>query len=77
MEKSNRSVSRGAERTKVREYSRSYKDIVANLRGSSSILDAICNVNNYKLKDILKIKKRKREVKGGFDNKMVLEKITN
>ncbi|MGX6960152.1 MAG: palindromic element RPE5 domain-containing protein [Rickettsia endosymbiont of Pentastiridius leporinus] len=30
MEKKNRSVSREAERTKVREHSRSYKDIVAN-----------------------------------------------
>ncbi|MGX6960710.1 MAG: DNA-3-methyladenine glycosylase [Rickettsia endosymbiont of Pentastiridius leporinus] len=37
LEKSNRSVNRGAERTIVREHLRSYKDIVANLSGSSSI----------------------------------------
>ncbi|MGX6960660.1 MAG: palindromic element RPE5 domain-containing protein [Rickettsia endosymbiont of Pentastiridius leporinus] len=37
LKKSNRSVSREAERTKVREHSRSYKDDDANLRGSSSI----------------------------------------
>ncbi|MGX6959702.1 MAG: palindromic element RPE5 domain-containing protein [Rickettsia endosymbiont of Pentastiridius leporinus] len=41
LEKSNRSVSREAERTIVREHSRSYKDDVANLRGSSSILISI------------------------------------
>ncbi|HJD55318.1 MAG TPA: nucleoside triphosphate pyrophosphohydrolase [Rickettsia endosymbiont of Pyrocoelia pectoralis] len=41
------------------------------------VLETICNVNNYKLKDILKIKKQKRELNGGFDNKIVLEKITN
>ncbi|MGX6959722.1 MAG: palindromic element RPE5 domain-containing protein [Rickettsia endosymbiont of Pentastiridius leporinus] len=37
LEKRNRSVSRGAERTIVREHSRSYKGDVANLSGSSSI----------------------------------------
>ncbi|HJD55573.1 MAG TPA: palindromic element RPE5 domain-containing protein [Rickettsia endosymbiont of Pyrocoelia pectoralis] len=35
MEKSNRSVSRGAERTIVREHSRPYKDDVANFSNSS------------------------------------------
>ncbi|MGX6959864.1 MAG: palindromic element RPE5 domain-containing protein [Rickettsia endosymbiont of Pentastiridius leporinus] len=38
MEKSNRFVSQGAERTKVREHLKVYKDIVANLRDSASIL---------------------------------------
>ncbi|MGX6960396.1 MAG: palindromic element RPE5 domain-containing protein [Rickettsia endosymbiont of Pentastiridius leporinus] len=37
MEKSKESVSRGAERTIVREHPRTYKDDVANLRGSSSL----------------------------------------
>ncbi|MGX6960239.1 MAG: palindromic element RPE5 domain-containing protein [Rickettsia endosymbiont of Pentastiridius leporinus] len=37
MEKRNRSVSRGAERTIVHEHLKVYKDDVANSRGSSSI----------------------------------------
>ncbi|HJD56136.1 MAG TPA: palindromic element RPE5 domain-containing protein [Rickettsia endosymbiont of Pyrocoelia pectoralis] len=37
MEKRNRSVSRKAERTIVREHSRTYKDDVANFSSSSSI----------------------------------------
>lgn len=37
LEKRNRAVSREAERTIVSEYSRSYKDEIANLGGSSSI----------------------------------------
>ncbi|QQV74623.1 tRNA (guanine-N(1)-)-methyltransferase [Rickettsia tillamookensis] len=37
LEKSKESVSRGAERTEVREHPRTYKDDVANLGGSSSI----------------------------------------
>uniref|UniRef100_UPI00313C9920 nucleoside triphosphate pyrophosphohydrolase n=1 Tax=Rickettsia endosymbiont of Orchestes rusci TaxID=3066250 RepID=UPI00313C9920 len=41
------------------------------------VLETICNINDYKLKDILKIKKQKKKVNGGFDNKIVLEKITN
>lgn len=41
------------------------------------VLETICNINNYKLEDILKIKKQKKKVNGGFDNKVVLEKITN
>lgn len=41
------------------------------------VLETICNINNYKLKDILKIKKQKKKVNGGFDNKVVLEKVTN
>ncbi|MGX6960708.1 MAG: palindromic element RPE5 domain-containing protein [Rickettsia endosymbiont of Pentastiridius leporinus] len=35
MEKSNRSVSRGAERTTVREHLRTYQDIVTNFSKSS------------------------------------------
>lgn len=41
------------------------------------VLETIYNINNYKLKDILKIKKQKKKVNGGFDNKVVLEKVTN
>ncbi|MGX6960082.1 MAG: palindromic element RPE5 domain-containing protein [Rickettsia endosymbiont of Pentastiridius leporinus] len=37
LEKSNRSVSQGAERTKVREHLKVYKDIVANFLNSASI----------------------------------------
>ncbi|ABV74547.1 ribosome recycling factor [Rickettsia akari str. Hartford] len=37
--------------------------------------ETICNINGYKLQDILK--KQKKEVNGGFDNKIVLEKIIN
>ncbi|MGX6960874.1 MAG: 16S rRNA (adenine(1518)-N(6)/adenine(1519)-N(6))-dimethyltransferase RsmA [Rickettsia endosymbiont of Pentastiridius leporinus] len=42
LEKSRETVSREAERTKVREHSRTYKDDDANLRGSSSI----CIISN-------------------------------
>ncbi|HJD55184.1 MAG TPA: palindromic element RPE5 domain-containing protein [Rickettsia endosymbiont of Pyrocoelia pectoralis] len=38
MEKSKEAVSRGAERTIVREHSRSYKDDVANFEGFSEYL---------------------------------------
>ncbi|HJD55948.1 MAG TPA: palindromic element RPE5 domain-containing protein [Rickettsia endosymbiont of Pyrocoelia pectoralis] len=38
MEKSKESVSRGAERTIVREHSRTYKDDVANFSNSASII---------------------------------------
>ncbi|GAA5253034.1 hypothetical protein [Candidatus Rickettsia kedanie] len=38
------------------------------------VLETIYNINGYKLKDILKNKKK---VNGGFDHKIVLEKITN
>ncbi|XVN43839.1 MAG: palindromic element RPE5 domain-containing protein [Rickettsia hoogstraalii] len=37
--KSKESVSRGAERTKVREHPRSYKDDAANFSSSSSIYE--------------------------------------
>ena len=40
------------------------------------VLEAICNSNSYKLKDILNIKKHKKDTNGAFDNKIVLEKIT-
>ncbi|MDE8611546.1 palindromic element RPE5 domain-containing protein [Rickettsia felis] len=43
LEKSNRSVSRGAERTEVREHPRTYKDDVANFGGSSSIKEIRVN----------------------------------
>lgn len=39
------------------------------------VLETICIINNYKLRDILKIKKQKKESNGGFSNKIVLEKI--
>ena len=35
------------------------------------VLETICNINNYKLEDILKIKKQKKKGNGGFDNKVV------
>ncbi|KJV61581.1 hypothetical protein [Rickettsia amblyommatis] len=41
------------------------------------VLETICNINGYKLKDILKIKKQKKKVNDGFDDKIILEKITN
>ncbi|KJV81649.1 RPE5 domain protein [Rickettsia hoogstraalii str. RCCE3] len=43
LERSNRSVSRGAERTEVREHPRAYKDDVANFGGPSSIKEIRVN----------------------------------
>ncbi|MCC8462279.1 MAG: palindromic element RPE5 domain-containing protein [Rickettsia endosymbiont of Ecitomorpha arachnoides] len=43
LEKSNRSVSRGAERTEVREHLKVYKDDVANFSSSSSIKEIRVN----------------------------------
>ncbi|CAK6517934.1 MAG: palindromic element RPE5 domain-containing protein [Rickettsia helvetica] len=39
LEKSKESVSRGAERTEVREHPRTYKDDIANFSSSTSIYD--------------------------------------
>ncbi|HJD60396.1 MAG TPA: palindromic element RPE5 domain-containing protein [Rickettsia endosymbiont of Omalisus fontisbellaquei] len=44
MEKSKESVSRGAERTKVREHPRTYKDDVANFSSSTSIYSKLSPV---------------------------------
>ena len=41
------------------------------------VLETICNINNYKLKDILRIKQQKKNSNGGFKGSVVLEKILN
>nr|WP_242402875.1 palindromic element RPE5 domain-containing protein [Rickettsia monacensis] len=43
MEKSEESVSRGAEHTEVREHPRAYKDDSANFSSSSSRIDVLLN----------------------------------
>ncbi|WP_277360999.1 palindromic element RPE5 domain-containing protein [Rickettsia asembonensis] len=56
LEKSNRPVSRGAERTEVREHLKVYKDDVANFGGSSSRIDILLtNFHNlsFQIKKIL------------------------
>nr|WP_040257003.1 nucleoside triphosphate pyrophosphohydrolase [Rickettsia hoogstraalii] len=50
---------------------------IAEVANILEVLETICNINGYKLKDILEIKKQKKKVNDGFDNKIVLEKITN
>lgn len=39
------------------------------------VLEAICKNKSYKLKDILKLKIQKKNINGGFDKKIVLDKI--
>jgi len=54
-----------------------YDQNVEEIADILEVIEAICNINNFKLKDILKIKEQKKKANGGFDNKIVLEKITD